>query len=751
MKHSIDFFKDEIRNGFYIPTIIKTAWANTLDVLSEIDRICEKHGIIYYADWGTLLGAVRHGGFIPWDDDVDICMKRDDYVRFRKVADSELPDNFCIHDYSRHENHWLFLSRVVNNKTMCFDPVYLKDHYNFPWLAGVDIFVKDYLYADSEAEAKRDREILDILACADGFTDGSIDKRIISERASMLSQKYHFNIPLKGNSRETAVSLYALAEREMSRVMPGESKSLGQIFPWVLKNGSSSGEPLTDYEKTVRLPFEDTTIPVPACYHNVLARKYGDYDQFRKVWGGHDYPYFEAQKKEIERLSGNSLPAFKFSDTMLQRPKPETDNSIKNITRECIAGLYEYLDKIDLLVSSEDYIGLEESFQNSLQLAEDLGTLIENVKGKNRITVKEVITSLEHYCNDLVECYNLFAQSGLSIDTGLLRSALNETTESLRINILDRKEYVFLTKGPSEWKSFLPFYKNSCNPDNTDIYVIPIPLMAKDVFGNIISDPDISITSSAENYTDLSEDHYTNYTEFDISMHCPDKIYIQDPYDGENPFLTTSPDFYANNLRKYTEELIYIPIGKTSEFGANDSTDQYNLQHYSNLPGVIYSDIVFVQSENIKEQYINSLCRFSGLENRSYWDKKFSVQTEMIQKHSSNRKKILYCIGLSELAEHPDSFIESVKKRVNELNKYNDKIDISFSLYPNSRDQWIKTDPGRSEELFRMLNELNIVQSNGDDPEALSLLFDAYYGSSSPYVPSFIILGKPIMISNYSV
>ena len=107
--HDIDFFRDEIRNGFYIPTAIKQSWAAGLDVLSEIDKICEKHSITYYADWGSYLGVVRHGGFVPWDDDLDICMRRDDYQKFREVADTELPGHFTIHDYKSKEDHWLFL------------------------------------------------------------------------------------------------------------------------------------------------------------------------------------------------------------------------------------------------------------------------------------------------------------------------------------------------------------------------------------------------------------------------------------------------------------------------------------------------------------------------------------------------------------------------------------------------------------------------------------------------------------------
>ena len=104
--HSIDFFRDEVRNGFYIPTTIKQSWACSLDVLAEIDKICVKHDIQYFADWGTLLGAVRHGGFVPWDDDIDICMKRDDYIKFRAIADNELPSEYVIHDYERQKNHY---------------------------------------------------------------------------------------------------------------------------------------------------------------------------------------------------------------------------------------------------------------------------------------------------------------------------------------------------------------------------------------------------------------------------------------------------------------------------------------------------------------------------------------------------------------------------------------------------------------------------------------------------------------------
>ena len=76
------YFEDDVIEGFYVPSLIKKSWAAQIELLCDIDKVCKKHGIKYFAEWGTLLGVARHGGFIPRDDDLDICMKRADYMKF---------------------------------------------------------------------------------------------------------------------------------------------------------------------------------------------------------------------------------------------------------------------------------------------------------------------------------------------------------------------------------------------------------------------------------------------------------------------------------------------------------------------------------------------------------------------------------------------------------------------------------------------------------------------------------------------
>lgn len=94
-----DFFNEEVREGFCISAEMKKVWAVEMKVLSFVISVCKKYDIPYFADYGTLLGAVRHKGFIPWDDDIDICLKRSDYMRLMKHLRKKIIQIMYIMDF----------------------------------------------------------------------------------------------------------------------------------------------------------------------------------------------------------------------------------------------------------------------------------------------------------------------------------------------------------------------------------------------------------------------------------------------------------------------------------------------------------------------------------------------------------------------------------------------------------------------------------------------------------------------------
>ncbi|MCI6324525.1 MAG: LicD family protein [Bacteroidales bacterium] len=93
-------------------TPLRKAQLCMLNILIEIDRICRKHDIPYWLDSGTLLGAVRHGGFIPWDDDVDIAIMRSDYPRLKEYLTEELPKDLILQDSINEPNYPLTFPKI---------------------------------------------------------------------------------------------------------------------------------------------------------------------------------------------------------------------------------------------------------------------------------------------------------------------------------------------------------------------------------------------------------------------------------------------------------------------------------------------------------------------------------------------------------------------------------------------------------------------------------------------------------------
>lgn len=744
MEHKTDFFRDEVRNGFLVPTAIKQAWAAELTVLSEIDRICTKHGITYFADWGTLLGAVRHGGFVPWDDDLDICMKREDYRRFRKVADAELPPEFRIHDYERKEDHWLFLTRVVNHSQICFTEEHLRKYHNFPWLCGVDIFLLDYLHREEEKEQERREAILKLLSAAEVVIAGKKIQPTFSTMVREIEMHYRTKLPPLNEKRAFALALYRLAEERMQEVSPEESERLGQIFPWVLKGGS--GVPKEYYERTVRLPFEDTTIPVPAQYHQALEAHYGPYFEIHKAWDGHDYPFFETQRRSMEALADQSIMRFTFSPEMLDRRPVERKYSLKNITKSCLAELNEEQERIGGLLREGKTDTVRQILVDCQQYAIVLGKLIDQIRGRYADEAEEVVGDFERYSEAVYEGFLALGTENEEEKISAIGEVLAPLTKIVQERILDRREALFLPTGPEDWKSFIDAYAAEKERADTDVSVVPLPLFTKDPYGQ------------AETQTEdfpgavLLDDYpagiaYADWETYDLALFCPDRIYIQDPYDGENPYLTVPPEFYAKNLQRYTDELLFLPRVRIAEPEQMDVPDRYTLRCLAASPAVLYADRVLVQSETMRKRFGEILSDFAGRKNAKAWKKKLEIGPTIVRKDWPDRKKrLLFCIGLNELTETGSRLTEAVTERLFFAAEEGEAIETRVCAYPPDRALWGAADPALSEIIFSRCD----FSPAGIREEELMDYFDAYYGSPSPYVVMFTMRHKPVMLADFS-
>ena len=136
--------------GFYLNEKLRTNYDGKIlrireeekAILFEVDRICKKHNINYYLVGGSLLGAVRHEGFIPWDDDVDICMLREDFEIFRKVCPSELSEKYAYQSY-RNEKTTHYIYDKIRLKGTYFSSEHSGKYDNMQNGIFMDIFVFD--------------------------------------------------------------------------------------------------------------------------------------------------------------------------------------------------------------------------------------------------------------------------------------------------------------------------------------------------------------------------------------------------------------------------------------------------------------------------------------------------------------------------------------------------------------------------------------------------------------------------------
>ena len=292
------YFEGEEREGFYIKPLMKRAWAAQIEILQEIDRICKQNHIEYFVSCGTLLGAIRHGGYIPWDDDLDIEMKRLDYERFLKIASEELLEGYEIAHPAMDAEWNLPFSRVTNTNQIPLQGEQLQRFHGFPMQAGIDIFPLDYLPVDKEEE-----ELMLSLFRAVYMLALSWDKDEMSEAEKMESlQEVESSCNVKfTQDKPYRQQLWMLADRisAMYWDVNGDAKEVSMIY--LLENRPDFRIPVSCYEQAKWVPFENIMVPVSIDYEQVLTVHYGsDYMMPKRTGADHEYPFYKEQQKMLE-------------------------------------------------------------------------------------------------------------------------------------------------------------------------------------------------------------------------------------------------------------------------------------------------------------------------------------------------------------------------------------------------------------------------------------------------------------------
>ncbi len=255
-----EFLSTELRNGYEVPERMKSLWACQLDLLSELLRVCEKYKLRIFACGGTLIGAVRHHGFIPWDDDIDMGMLREDYDRLVSVASEEFKHPYFFQTIYSDNNYPHRHAQLRNSETAFYKKLPLSGCYNQGIF--VDIMVFDYVPAAPRYLAKH------IAHLRMAKMKWKLIHKIMRKCPISVYQYCRRHIPFL--SDEVAFRRY----EDIARRVTAKDTYLCSCL---CLNMTFPVKRIANFATVEWVDFEYIKIPIPGGWDEILTIRFGDY------------------------------------------------------------------------------------------------------------------------------------------------------------------------------------------------------------------------------------------------------------------------------------------------------------------------------------------------------------------------------------------------------------------------------------------------------------------------------------------
>ena len=294
------FLEEEVRDGFTVTRTKKEVWAVELDLFQELMRVCEKHGITVYADGGTLIGAIRHGGFIPWDDDIDLSISRKDYEKLCSIASSEFKAPYFFQTEETDPGSVRGHAQLRNSDTCAIVRNEYLTGYTFNQGIFIDIFPVDVVPSDKKLRTKQIYKInqyrkksISYSKLFFGMHPGTGYRKIIYRYLQQAVKIFHLKYKNK---------YYLQMEKEKKRYSDANSEYVANLYKLIGDNPEKLVWQKSWFKSGLNVPFEFMSIYVPAGYEEYLVSTYGNWKEFVIGKSTHGQMIFDTERSYKEYL-----------------------------------------------------------------------------------------------------------------------------------------------------------------------------------------------------------------------------------------------------------------------------------------------------------------------------------------------------------------------------------------------------------------------------------------------------------------